>query len=89
MTETNFNLAVIPGDGIGIEVVAEGLKVLDVVSAKYGLTFSKTSYDPDQKVVHLQSVLSMIKTLALQNSRHSAKRVPRIRLRLLVANFAR
>lgn len=45
MTEKTFNLAVIPGDGIGIEVVAEGLKVLDAVSAKYGVTFSKTSYD--------------------------------------------
>ena len=29
-----INLAVIPGDGIGNEVVAEGLKVLDVVAAK-------------------------------------------------------
>jgi len=45
MTKKTFNLAVIGGDGIGPEVVAEGLKVLDVVSAKYGLTFSKTSYD--------------------------------------------
>ena len=27
----SFNLAVIGGDGIGPEVVAEGLKVLDVV----------------------------------------------------------
>lgn len=45
MTKKAFNLAVIPGDGIGQEVVAEGLKVLDAVSSKYGLTFSKTSYD--------------------------------------------
>ena len=30
----NFNLAVIGGDGIGPEVVAEGLKVLDVIYAK-------------------------------------------------------
>lgn len=45
MTKKTFNLAVIPGDGIGIEVVAEGLKVLDVVSAKYEVNFSKTSYD--------------------------------------------
>jgi 3-isopropylmalate dehydrogenase len=30
----NFNLAVIGGDGIGPEVVAEGLKVLDVIAAK-------------------------------------------------------
>jgi 3-isopropylmalate dehydrogenase len=45
MTKKTFNLAVIPGDGIGQEVVAEGLKVLDAVSAKYALTFTKTSYD--------------------------------------------
>lgn len=41
----NFNLAVIGGDGIGPEVVAEGLKVLDVISAKYKVTFTRTSYD--------------------------------------------
>ena len=40
-----INLAVIPGDGIGTEVVGEGLKVLDVVAAKYGVTFNKTNYD--------------------------------------------
>lgn len=40
-----FNLAVIGGDGIGPEVVAEGLRVLDVISAKYGVTFTETSYD--------------------------------------------
>ena len=43
MTNKNFNLAVIAGDGIGPEVVAEGLKVLDAVSANYGVTFSKIS----------------------------------------------
>jgi 3-isopropylmalate dehydrogenase len=41
----NFNLAVIAGDGIGPEVVAQGLRVLDCVAAKYGATFTKTSYD--------------------------------------------
>ena len=41
----NFNLAVIAGDGIGPEVVAEGLKVLDVVSANYGVEFKKTNYE--------------------------------------------
>jgi 3-isopropylmalate dehydrogenase len=45
MTKMTFNLAVIPGDGIGQEVVAEGLKVLDAVSEKYALTFTRTSYD--------------------------------------------
>jgi 3-isopropylmalate dehydrogenase len=41
----NFNLAVIAGDGIGPEVVAEGIKVLDAVGKKYGTTFNKTAYD--------------------------------------------
>ena len=41
----SFNLAVISGDGIGPEVVAEGLKVLDVVSANYGVEFKKTHYE--------------------------------------------
>ncbi len=41
----SFNLAVIAGDGIGPEVVAEGLKVLDVVSANYGVEFKKTNYE--------------------------------------------
>ncbi len=47
MSQTNaartFNLAVIPGDGIGPEVVAEGLKVLDAVTGPG--TFATTSYD--------------------------------------------
>lgn len=40
-----FNLAVIAGDGIGPEVVAEGLKVLDRVASKYDLSFDKVHYD--------------------------------------------
>lgn len=40
-----INLAVIAGDGIGPEVVEQGLRVLDAVAAKYGATFNKTSYD--------------------------------------------
>ena len=39
-----FKLAVIAGDGIGPEVVVEGLKVLDKVAAKYSLSFIKTHY---------------------------------------------
>ncbi len=41
----NINLAVIAGDGIGPEVVAQGIRVLDKVAAKYETTFSKTEYD--------------------------------------------
>ena len=41
----SFNLAVIAGDGIGPEVVAEGIKVLDVVAKKYDLAFNKNNYE--------------------------------------------
>ncbi|MDQ1136962.1 3-isopropylmalate dehydrogenase [Microbacterium sp. SORGH_AS 1204] len=37
-------LAVIPGDGIGPEVVAEAVKVLDAVTAGSGVTFEKTPF---------------------------------------------
>ena len=48
----SFNLAVIGGDGIGPEVVAEGLKVLDAVSKKYGVTFNKSNYELGAKFWH-------------------------------------
>jgi len=48
----NYKLAVIGGDGIGPEVVAEGLKVLDAVSAKYGVTFSKKEFDLGARYWH-------------------------------------
>ncbi|MFG3440185.1 3-isopropylmalate dehydrogenase [Nonomuraea sp. NPDC047897] len=41
MESRNTRLAVIPGDGIGTEVVAEGLKVLEAV----GVKFEATHYD--------------------------------------------
>ncbi len=41
----SFKLAVVPGDGIGVEVVAEGLKVLDALSTSHGFTFERTEYD--------------------------------------------
>lgn len=39
-----YTIAVIPGDGIGPEVVREGLKVLDRVSAIEGFTVATTRY---------------------------------------------
>jgi 3-isopropylmalate dehydrogenase len=41
MASRSIRLAVIPGDGIGPEVVTEGLKVLDAI----GLTVDQTSYE--------------------------------------------
>ena len=45
--QTSFQLAVIPGDGIGTEVTTEALKVLDAVvgSSAAGLKFEPTRYD--------------------------------------------
>jgi 3-isopropylmalate dehydrogenase len=40
----SLKLAVIPGDGIGPEVVAEGLKILDAVAAAEGITFTKKMF---------------------------------------------
>ncbi|MFG1999233.1 3-isopropylmalate dehydrogenase [Spirillospora sp. NPDC048911] len=45
MVSRNIRLAVIPGDGIGPEVVAEGLKVLEAVAPASGLAFEQTRYD--------------------------------------------
>jgi 3-isopropylmalate dehydrogenase len=42
---TDLQLAVIPGDGIGTEVVAEGLKVLRAVAPVADLTIGTTEYD--------------------------------------------
>src|SRR6478609_560765 len=40
-----YSIAVIGGDGIGPEVVAEGLKVLDAVTGESGPKFATTEYD--------------------------------------------
>lgn len=39
-----MKIAVMPGDGVGKEVVAEGLKVLKVASRKFGFTYDTTDY---------------------------------------------
>lgn len=35
----NFNITLLPGDGIGPEVVGEAVRVLDVIASKYSQTF--------------------------------------------------
>jgi len=40
-----YNIAVIPGDGTGPEVVAEGLKILDAAAAEYGFEMKYNHYD--------------------------------------------
>jgi len=41
----NYKIAVIEGDGIGREVVPEGLRVLEAASRSYGLNFSWQHFD--------------------------------------------
>jgi 3-isopropylmalate dehydrogenase len=41
----NYKIAVMPGDGTGPEVVAEGLKVLRAAAARTGFTYDLTHYD--------------------------------------------
>ncbi len=43
--EKTYKIAVIPGDGTGPEVINEGLKVLEAVSAKYNFKYETKSYD--------------------------------------------
>ena len=38
----NFKLTLLPGDGIGPEIVAEAVRVLDVVASKHGHSFTYT-----------------------------------------------
>ncbi|MGH3356925.1 MAG: isocitrate/isopropylmalate family dehydrogenase, partial [Nocardioidaceae bacterium] len=42
---TTHRLAVVPGDGIGPEVVAEALKVLEAATTAEPVKFEPTTYD--------------------------------------------
>ncbi|MDF1705483.1 MAG: 3-isopropylmalate dehydrogenase [Aeromicrobium sp.] len=44
MTQT-YNLAIVPGDGIGPEVTDQALQVLDQVAGRHDLSFARTEYD--------------------------------------------
>ncbi len=41
----SYNIATIPGDGTGPEVVVEGLKVLEAVASKFDFKYQNTNYD--------------------------------------------
>ncbi len=43
--KTRYKVAVIPGDGIGNEVVPEGVRVLEAVGRRYGIEFEWDEYD--------------------------------------------
>ncbi|MCV5869093.1 isocitrate/isopropylmalate family dehydrogenase, partial [Vibrio parahaemolyticus] len=39
MTDKSYKIAVLPGDGIGPEVMAQAHKVLDAIEKKHGIAF--------------------------------------------------
>ena len=43
--QRKHRIAVVPGDGIGIEVVPEGLRVLDAVGRRFGIEFGFDHFD--------------------------------------------
>ncbi len=43
----SYNIAVIPGDGIGKEVMPEGIRVLEAVGARFGIAFAWTEFPWD------------------------------------------
>jgi tartrate dehydrogenase/decarboxylase/D-malate dehydrogenase len=45
MASNSFQIAVIPGDGIGTEVIPEGLRVLEVASKRFNLGFDFKDHD--------------------------------------------
>ncbi len=42
---TSYRIALVPGDGIGREVVPEGVKVLERIAGKFGLSFAWDEFD--------------------------------------------
>src|ERR1700712_4165177 len=45
MSKKTYRIAVIPGDGIGKEVVPEGLRVLEAVAMKHGFALQLEEHD--------------------------------------------
>jgi tartrate dehydrogenase/decarboxylase/D-malate dehydrogenase len=45
MTSNHMNIAVIPGDGIGKEVVPEGLRVLEAAAERFDIDLAFDRFD--------------------------------------------
>lgn len=49
---SEYSIAVIPGDGIGREVVPEGIRVLEAVGGRFGIGFRWTEFDWSCETYH-------------------------------------
>ena len=47
-----LRIAVIPGDGIGKEVIPEGIRVLEAAGARHGLSFQWEEFPWSCEVLH-------------------------------------
>ncbi|WP_104041832.1 3-isopropylmalate dehydrogenase [Vibrio hyugaensis] len=45
MTDKSYKIAVLPGDGIGPEVMAQAHRVLDAIETKHGIAFERDEHD--------------------------------------------
>ncbi|ELB2803895.1 3-isopropylmalate dehydrogenase [Vibrio alginolyticus] len=45
MTDKSYKIAVLPGDGIGPEIMAQAHKVLDAIEKKHGIAFERDEHD--------------------------------------------
>ena len=66
-----MKIAVMPGDGVGKEVIPEGLKVLGVVAKKFNFTFDTTDY-PFGAEHYLQTKITLPDTAMKELAAHDA-----------------
>ncbi len=66
-----MKIAVMPGDGVGKEVIAEGLKVLAVVARKFGFKYETTHY-PFSGEYYLQTKITLPDSALKELAAHDA-----------------
>src|SRR3954462_6003198 len=66
-----MRIAVMPGDGVGKEVIAEGLKVLAVVARKFGFKYETTNY-PFSGEYYLQTKITLPNSALKELGAHDA-----------------
>src|SRR5438477_10972667 len=66
-----MKIAVMPGDGVGKEVIAEGLKVLAVVARKFGFKYETTNY-PFSGEYYLQTKITLPDSALKELGAHDA-----------------
>src|SRR6266576_419022 len=66
-----MKIAVMPGDGVGKEVIAEGLKVLAVVARKFGFKYETTHY-PFSGEYYLQTKILLPDSALKELAEHDA-----------------